>query len=149
MPDAARRTGEHRRLVHDEHGAPLGIGPQRETRLVVGVRTFAVDALVDRVRRGARVAAQHLGRTPRGRQQHAFHPQIAQCRNQRRDERGLARAGIAVQHENLRTILVGKVFGQPFYDFFLPGSCFETNFGVNLGRNTCTEHSVHFKFVQT
>ena len=31
-----------------------------------------------------------------------------------------------------------------FYDFFFLSGCFKTNFGVNLGRNTCTKHRVGF-----
>ena len=59
----------------------------------------------------------------------------------RRDQSRFARTRIPVQHKNPGKIVVCEIFGQLFYNFFLPRSCFKTNFSVNLGRNTCAKHA--------
>ena len=139
-----RAVGEHRRLVHDEDRSAFGIEVQRKFRFVVGIGALAVDALVNRKGLLAGILCQHLGRTPRRSEQDRFDTQILKRPDHCRDERRLACSGISVEHENPRKIVVSEVLGQFFYDFFLSGSCFETNFGVNLGRDTCTEHAVGY-----
>ena len=145
---AARRIGEHRSLVNDEHRPALPVEIEREFRFVISVRALAVDAFVDGKSLFLSVLGQHFGCPPRGRQQHGFDSQIFKRPDQSPDERRFSGARITVQHENPRKIVVCKIFGQLFYDFFLPGSCFETNFSVNLGRDTCAEHASIFNLVQ-
>ena len=133
--------GEHRGLIDDEHGPLFGIVVERVLRFVVGIRALAVDPLVDRERTFPGVAGQHLGGPSRRGEQYGADSRLLECPHQSRDECRFSRSRIAVQHENPRKIVISKVFRQLFYDFFLPGSCFETNFTVNLGRNTCAGHA--------
>ena len=133
--------GEHRGLIDDEHGPLFGIVVERVLRFVVGIRALAVDPLVDRERTFPGVAGQHLGGPSRRGEQYGADSRLLECPHQCRDECRFSRSRIAVQHENPRKIVISKVFRQLFYDFFLPGSCFETNFTVNLGRNTCAGHA--------
>ena len=137
---ARRVVGEHRGLVDDEQRVLLAVGPQGELRFVGGVGSLQVDPLVDGQRPLVRVAGQHLGRPSRRCQKNGFDIQILKRRHKGRNERRLARPGESVENENLRGIVIGKILREFFYDFFLAKSCFETNFSVNLGRNTCAKH---------
>ncbi len=106
-----RRVGEHRSLVDDEDGPLLRIEVERELRFVGGIGPLAVDAFVDRQRLPARIARQHLGGPARRREQHAPYPRRFERRDQSGDQRGLARAGVTVEHENLGKIAVYDKFG--------------------------------------
>ena len=100
----ARRIGEHRRLVDDEHRALLLVHVERVFRLVIGVGALAVDAFVDGEGLLPRIACQHLRRAPRRSQQNALHARLAKHGDQCRNECRFARSRIAVEHENTRII---------------------------------------------
>ena len=138
------RIRQHRGLVDDEYSSPLGIQIQREFRFVIGIRTLTIDPLMNGKCLLLSILSQHLCGPSRRGQQYGFDTQFLERPDKRRNQRCLTRSGISVQNENLREIAVSKVFRQLFYDFFLSGSCFETNFTVNLGRNTCAEHVSDF-----
>ena len=141
---ALRVVRKHRGLVDDEHRSALGVDVEREFRFVIGVRALTVNAFVDGKCLFLSVLGQHFGGTPRGGQQHGFDSQVFKRTDKPGDKRRFSGSGIAVQHENPRKIVVCEIFGQLFYNFFLSGSCFETNFSVNLGRDTCAEHASVF-----
>ena len=138
---AARAVGEHRGLVDDEYRPLLGIEVERIFRFVIGIGALSVYPLVDGKSLFLSVLGEDFGRTARRGEQDGFDIQILKRPHECRYQRRFACAGIPVQHENPRKIVTCKVFGQFFYDFFLPKSCFKTNFSVNLGRNTCAEHA--------
>ena len=141
---ALRVVRKHRSLIDDEHRPAFGVDVEREFRFVIGIRALAVNAFVDGKCLLLSVLGQHFGGTPCGGQQHGFDSQIFKRADKPGDKRRFSGSGITVQHENPRKIVVCKVFGQLFYNFFLSGSCFETNFSVNLGRDTCAEHASVF-----
>ena len=136
-----RTVRQHRSLVHDENGPLFGVDVERIFRFIIGVGPLTVNPLVDGKCLFLSVLGQHLGGPARRSQQNGFDIQILKRTNQRRDQSRFARTRIPVQHKNPGKIVVCEIFGQLFYNFFLPRSCFKTNFSVNLGRNTCAKHA--------